>query len=104
MADHEELLLEHDQLASRHEQLLLESEETKDILQRQIRTEEARHSTQRQEQSEMISQLRQEVEDVTNAFKNQLHSLQEDHHKVGRMSSNSLLLCVLLFMLSESKL
>lgn len=77
--------MEHDQLASRHEQLLLESEESKETFQRQMRTEEARHSTQRQEQSEMISQLRQEVEDVTNAFKNQLHSLQDDHHKVGRV-------------------
>ena len=99
MADHEELLMEHDQLASRHEQLLQESEETKDTLQRQIRTDEARHSTQRQEQSEMISQLRQEVEDVTNAFKSQLHGLQEDHHKVGQMSSK-ILLFVFLFVLS----
>ena len=82
LADHEELLVEHDQLATRHEQLLHESEETKESMQRQLKTEEARHSSQRQEQSEMIFQLRQEVEDVTNAFKTQLHSLQEDHHKV----------------------
>lgn len=83
LADHEELLVEHDQLASRHEQLLRESEEAKENMQRQLKTEEARHSIQRQEQSELISQLRQEIEDVTNAFKNQLHSLQEDHHKVA---------------------
>ena len=82
LADHEELLVEHDKLASRHDQLLQESEETKDAMQHQLREEEARHSTQRQEQSELISQLRRDVEDVTNAFKNQLHSLQEDHHKV----------------------
>lgn len=74
--------MEHDQLSSRHEQLLQESEGAQEDLQRQLRTEEARHSSQRQEQSELISQLRQEIEDVTNAFKNQLHSLQEDHHKV----------------------
>lgn len=75
--------MEHDQLSSRHEQLLQESEGTQADLQRQLRTEEARHSSQRQEQVELISQLRQEIEDVTFAFKSQLHSLQEDHHKVG---------------------
>ena len=74
--------MEHEQLSSRHEQLLQESAEAQEDLQRQLRTEEARHSSQRQEQAELISQLRQEIEDVTNAFKNQLHSLQEDHHKV----------------------
>ena len=82
LADHEELLVEHDQLASRHDQLLHESEENKNTMQRQLREEEARHSSQGQEQSELISQLRQEIEDVTTAFKNQLHGLQEDHHKV----------------------
>ena len=98
--------MEHDQLASRHEQLLLESEETKGALQRQIRTDEVRHSTQSQEQSEMISQLRQEVEDVTNAFKSQLHSLQEDHHKVGQMTSKILVLsvCFPVLLLSLSNL
>ena len=75
--------MDHEQLSSRHEQLLHESEETQESLQRRLRTEEVRHSSQRQEQSELISQLRQEIEEVTNAFKNQLHSLQEDHHKVS---------------------
>lgn len=82
LADHEELLSEHDQLASRHEKLLLESEEAKETLQRQMRMEVSRNSAQRQEQAELIVQLRQEIEEVTNAFKSQLHSLQEDHHKV----------------------
>ena len=75
--------MDHEQLSSRHEQLLHESEETQESLQHRLRTEEVRHSSQRQEQSELISQLRQEIEEVTNAFKNQLHSLQEDHHKVS---------------------
>jgi chromosome segregation ATPase len=76
--------VEHDQLSSRHEQLLQESEGAQEDLQRQLRAEEGRHSSQRQEQAELISQLRQEIEDITNAFKNQLHSLQQDHHKVSR--------------------
>ena len=82
LADHEELLVEHQQLASRHEQLLQESESRREGLERVMREEAARHSLQSQEQTQLILQLRQEIEEVTSAFKKQLHGLQEEHGKV----------------------
>ncbi len=75
--------MEHQQLASRHEQLLQESESRREGLERAMREEGARHALHSQEQTQLILQLRQEIEEVTTAFKNQLQSLQEDHSKVG---------------------
>ena len=74
--------MEHQQLASRHEQLLRDSEARREGLEQALREEAGRHSLQSQEQTELILQLRQEVEKVTAAFKKQLQSLQEEHHKV----------------------
>ena len=82
LADHEDLLVEHEQLASRHEQLLQESEERREGMEKVLREEEARHSLQSQEQTELIIQLRHEIEEVTAAFKTQLHGLQDEHNKV----------------------
>ena len=51
-------------------------------LSNRLEEEEARHSTQSREQSELISQLRLEVTEVTAAFRSQLQSLQEEHQRV----------------------
>ena len=85
LEDHEELLVEHQQLASRHEQLLQEAETRREGLERALREEATKHSLQSQEQTQLILQLREEIEGVTNAFKKQLQSLQEDHNKVEHM-------------------
>lgn len=74
--------MEHQQLASRHEQLLQEAESRREGLERAMREEASHHSIQSQEQTQLILQLRQEIEEVTAAFKNQLQSLQEEHGKV----------------------
>lgn len=42
---------------------------------------ESRHSDESREQTEVIGQLRQEVMEVTEAFRAQLHSLQEEHQR-----------------------
>lgn len=52
------------------------------LLSNRLEEEEARHSTQSREQSELISQLRLEVTEVTAAFRSQLQSLQEEHQRV----------------------
>lgn len=83
LADHDELLLEHQQLASRHEQVLRESKERREGLEVAMREEDARHSLQSREQTQLIMQLREEIEQVTAAFKTQLHGLQEEHNKVS---------------------
>ena len=48
------------------------------------RLEEAeyRHGNESREQAELIGQLRQEVVEVTEAFRGQLHGLQEDQQRV----------------------
>lgn len=43
---------------------------------------ESQHSNESREQMEVIGQLRQEVKEVTEAFRAQLHSLREEHQKV----------------------
>ena len=43
---------------------------------------ESRHNLESREQIEVIGQLRQEVVEVTEAFRSQLHSLQEEHQRV----------------------
>ena len=42
---------------------------------------ESRHNIESREQTEVIGQLRQEVMEVTEAFRGQLHSLQEEHQR-----------------------
>ena len=86
LAEHEELLVEHHQLASRHEQLLQEAESRREGLEQAMKEEAGRHSLQSQEQTQLISQLREEIEQVTAAFKTQLHGLQEEHGKVCCLS------------------
>lgn len=83
-ADHEDLLLEHEQLSSRHEQLLQEAEERRERLEKAMKDEASRHSLQSQEQTELIIQLRHEMEEMAVIFKTQLNSLQEEHAKVSR--------------------
>ena len=83
LSDHDDLLVEHQQLASRHEELLLESEGRREGLERAWREETSRHSVQSQEQTELIIQLRNEIEKVTTAFTTQLQGLQEEHNKVS---------------------
>ena len=125
LAEQEELLVDHDQLASRHQQLLQESSERQEQLQRRwvlvliksffpdhvvkflpifrepehevtthvqpctlphppplrLEAEESRHQSLSLEQSELILQLRREIMEVTSAFKQQLHQLQEEHQR-----------------------
>lgn len=83
LSDHDDLLVEHQQLASRHEELLLESERRREGLERAWREETSRHSVQSQEQTDLIIQLRNEIEKVTTAFTAQLQGLQEEHNKVS---------------------
>lgn len=44
--------------------------------------DDSRHQAQSREQSEVVSQLHQELTDVTVAFKTQILGLREEHHKV----------------------
>lgn len=87
--------MEHQQLATRHEQLLQESESRREGLERARREEATRHSLQSQEQTELIIQLRQEIEQVTAAFKTQLQGLQEEHNKVKSVYVIHCVLCII---------
>lgn len=86
LAEHEELLVEYEQLASRHEQLLQEAERKRESLEHALREEASRHALQMHQQDDMILRLRQETEEATVGFKTQLHSLQLEHNKVGRLN------------------
>lgn len=83
--EHEEILVEHEQFMSRHKQLLQEGERRREELEHALKHGGAQHALQSQEQSELIVQLRHETEEVTAAFKTQLHGLQEEHNKVWRV-------------------
>ncbi len=55
--------------------------------------EDSRHQAQSREQTEIVNQLRQELIDMTVAFKTQILGLREEHHKVTSSLREELKVC-----------
>ncbi|CAI8051973.1 GRIP and coiled-coil domain-containing protein 2 [Geodia barretti] len=82
LAELEEVTEEHRTLTSTHQQLLQTSQTQLSSASRQLEEAESRHGRESREQAEVIQQLRQEVVEVTDTFRGQLQSLQEEQQKV----------------------
>jgi hypothetical protein len=82
LAELEEVTEEHRTLTSTHQQLLQTSQTQLSSANRQLEEAEYRLGRESREQAEVIQQLRQEVVEVTDTFRRQLQSLQEEQQKV----------------------
>lgn len=69
-------------MTSRHDNLLQDAQATRERLSLRLKEAESVFSRETGEQQALVKQLRQEIDDLTKAFTNQITGLQQEHKKV----------------------